>query len=126
MLFFSILRTLENFYGNHIDFILGAILLPSVGGTENERMSRLVTKFCAFKLVAKLYGNVPTKDLVHTTGINFTCTCTCSFYARRSRKRKKVELSHRYLFTLSGSVSIKAVRRTLMKLSPGVSNNYTN
>jgi hypothetical protein len=59
---------LEIFYGRHIDFILGATLLPSVGGTENERMSRLVTKSGAFKLLARLYGNAPTKDLVHTSG----------------------------------------------------------
>jgi len=42
----------------------------------------------------------------------------CSFYACRSQKRKKTQLSHQYLFTLLGSVQVKAVRRTLMKLSP--------
>jgi len=42
----------------------------------------------------------------------------CSFYAHRSQKRKKIQLSHQYLFTLSGSESVKAVRRTLMKLTP--------
>jgi len=40
------------------------------------------------------------------------------FYARRSQKRKKIQLSNQYLFTLSGSAGAKAVRRTLMKLSP--------
>ncbi len=45
---------------------------------------------------------------------------TRTFYARKSRKRKKVQLSHQYLFTLSGSACVKAVLRTLMKLSPGV------
>jgi hypothetical protein len=43
-----------------------------------------------------------------------------SFYAHRSQKRKKIQLSHKYLFTLSGSTSAKAVLRTLMKLTPGV------
>jgi hypothetical protein len=49
---------------------------------------------------------------------------TYSFYARRSQKQKKIQLSHKYIFTLLGSLSIKAVRRTLMKLSPGV--NFIN
>jgi hypothetical protein len=43
---------------------------------------------------------------------------TYNFYARRCQKRKKIQLSHKYLFTLSGSASVKAVCRTLMKLSP--------
>jgi len=30
----------------------------------------------------------------------------------------KIQLSHKYIFMLSGSESVKAVRRTLMKLSP--------
>jgi len=55
-----------------------------------------------------------------------TCRCqfhqhfTYSFYTCRSQKHKKIQLSHHYLFTLtlSGSSSIKAVRRTLMKLCP--------
>ncbi len=64
-------RSLESFFGSHIDFILGAILLQSVGGTENERMSRLVTKSGAFKLLAKLYGNAPSMDLVHNKGLKF-------------------------------------------------------
>ncbi len=42
-----------------------------------------------------------------------------NFYARRSQKRNKIQLSHEYLFTHLGSTSVKAVRRTLMKLSPG-------
>jgi len=42
---------------------------------------------------------------------------TCSFYAHGSRKRKNIQLSHQYIFTLSGSRSIKAARKTLMKLS---------
>jgi len=42
---------------------------------------------------------------------------TYSFYARRSQKHKKIDNLTVFL-TLLGSVSIKAVRRTLMKLSP--------
>jgi len=41
-----------------------------------------------------------------------------SFYARRSKKQRKIQLSHQYLFTPSGSMSVKAVRKTLMKLTP--------
>jgi len=44
---------------------------------------------------------------------------TYSFYACRSQNCKKIQLSHKYLFTLSGSSSVKAVHRTLMKLSHG-------
>ncbi len=33
-------------------------------------------------------------------------------------KAEKIQLSHKYIFTLSGSASVKAVRRTLMKFSP--------
>ncbi len=55
--------------------------------------------------------------------IDTKCQChrhfTCSVYTRRSQKRKKIQLSHQYLFTLLGSAGAKAVRRTLMKLSPG-------
>jgi len=36
---------------------------------------------------------------------------TYSFYARRSLKRKNIQLSHQYLFTLSRSARLKAVRR---------------
>jgi hypothetical protein len=40
------------------------------------------------------------------------------------KKHKKIQFSHKYLFTLSGSASVKAVHRMLMKLSPGV--DFTN
>ncbi len=43
---------------------------------------------------------------------------TYSFYACRSQKRKKRQSSHQYMFTLSGSMSVEAVHRTLMKLTP--------
>jgi len=51
---------------------------------------------------------------------------TYSFYARRSQKRKKIQLSHQYLFMILGSLSVKAVRRTLMKLSQGDSNRHVH
>jgi len=41
---------------------------------------------------------------------------TRSFYSRGSQKRKKIQLSHQYFFTLSGSASLKAVRTTLIKI----------
>ncbi len=50
------------------------------------------------------------------TWAQFHQRSTYSFYTRRSQKRKKY--SHQYLFTLSGSESVKAVHRTLMKLTP--------
>jgi len=42
-----------------------------------------------------------------------------NFYACRSQKRKKIQLSHKYLFMLSGSANVKAVLRTLMKSTEG-------
>jgi len=49
--------------------------------------------------------------------LNFTNIFTLSFYAHRSRKRKNTD-DLTVLFTLLGSTSVKAVHRTLMKLSP--------
>ncbi len=51
----------------------------------------------------------------------------CQFHQRfmaaftliNHEKPKKIQISHQYLFTLSGSVGAKAVRRSLMKLSLG-------
>jgi len=45
---------------------------------------------------------------------------TYNFYTHRSQKLKKIQWSHKYLLMLSGSASVKAVRRTLMKLSPAL------
>jgi hypothetical protein len=56
-------------------------------------------------------------------GVNFTNIFTRRFYAHSSQKRKS-QSSRQYLFTLLGSAGVKAVCRTLMKLSPGV--NFTN
>jgi len=56
--------------------------------------------------------------------VSISSTIYVQLYTCRSQKRDKIQLSHKYLFTLSGSVSVKAVRRTLMKLSPGV--NFIN
>jgi len=46
-----------------------------------------------------------------------------SFCACRSQKRKKIQLSHKYLFTLSGSTGAKTASRTLMKLTPSLYSN---
>jgi len=53
------------------------------------------------------------------SGVDFTNIFTRRFYARSSQKRKS-KSSRQYLFTLLGSARVKAVRRTLMKLSPGL------
>ncbi len=52
-------------------------------------------------------------------GVNFTNTFTLSFYARRSRKRKNT-YNLTVFFTHLGSLRVKAVRRKLMKSTPGV------
>jgi len=56
-------------------------------------------------------------------GVNYTNIFTRRFYKRSSQKHKS-QSSCQYLFTLLGSACVKAVRRTLMKLSPGV--NFNN
>jgi len=43
---------------------------------------------------------------------------TCSFYARRSQKCQMILLTWLSFFAHSGSTCVRAVRRTLMKLSP--------
>jgi len=58
-----------------------------------------------------------TIQITRDTGGEFRQCFMCSFYARRSRKPKKIQLSHQYLFKLSGSVFVKAVHRMLMKLT---------
>ncbi len=62
--------------------------------------------------------------LIWLTRAQFHQRYTYSFYACRSQKRKKIQLSHQYLFTLSGSTGAKAERRTLMKLTPVYSCQY--
>jgi len=64
-------------------------------------------------------GQRPIKLESNPTWCKFHQHFTYSFYTRRSQKRKKIQLSHKYLYTLLGSMNIKAVRKTLMKLSPG-------
>jgi len=59
------------------------------------------------------------KEIDRERGAQFHQRFKYNFYARRFQKRKKIQLSHKYLFTLSGSASVKAVRRALMKLSQG-------
>ncbi len=48
---------------------------------------------------------------------------TCSFYARRSQKCQMILLTWLSFFAHSGSTCVRAVRRTLMKLSPSVNFN---
>ncbi len=55
---------------------------------------------------------------LYKAGVNFTNIFTLSFYARRSQKHKKTD-DLTVFFTLLGPASIKAIHRTLMKLSPG-------
>ncbi len=54
--------------------------------------------------------------LLLTVRCQFHQRFTCSFY--RSQKHKNIQLSHQYLFTILGSAGVKALHRTLMKLTP--------
>ncbi len=69
------------------------------------------------------YFNLQTFDLTAntwTTRCQFHQRITYNFYAWRSQKHKKYSLVISIFFTLSGSASVKAVRKTLMKSSPGL------
>ena len=81
--------------------------------------------FCTKRTSLRLNFSAMTKaDRERETRCQFQQCFMHNFYAGRSQKRSKIKLSHRYLFTLSGSASVKAVHRTLMKLNLGV--NFTN
>ncbi len=55
-----------------------------------------------------------------TPVVNFTNVLRTAF-TLVDLKSVKIPVSHWYLFTLSGSASVKAVHRSLMKLSPDCS-----
>jgi len=57
----------------------------------------------------------PVNDLY--SGVNFINILRTAF-ALVDPKSVKIQLSHQCLFKLLGSTSVKAVHRTLMKLSP--------
>ncbi len=59
--------------------------------------------------------------LLSLSVLNFIKVLRTAFYARRSQKRKKIQLSHKYLFTLLVSTGTKAARRMLMKLTLSLS-----
>jgi len=50
-------------------------------------------------------------------GVNFTNILRTAFMPVAPQSVKKIQLSPWYLFTLLGSTSVKAVHKTLMKLS---------
>ena len=53
------------------------------------------------------------------SGVNFIKVFTCSLYAHRSRKLKKL-LDLTVFLALSGSLSVKAGCKMLMKLTPNI------
>ena len=62
-------------------------------------------------------GRVKTDFNMMSSRVQFHQCSMSSFYARRSQNRKKTVKSSSF-FVLSGSASIKAAHRTLMKLTP--------
>jgi hypothetical protein len=59
----------------------------------------------------------------HSLGLDFINVLRTAF-THVVPQSVRTQSSHQYLFTLLGPTSVKAVRRTLMKLSPGV--NFIN
>ncbi len=53
-----------------------------------------------------------------SSGVNFI-NVQCTAFMLVDPESAKIQLSHQYIFTLSESTSVIAVRRTLMKLTPG-------
>ncbi len=62
------------------------------------------------------------KTFFQPPGVNFINILCTAFTLVDTKTVKKIQLSHKYIFTLSGSASVNAVCRTLMKLSPGFPN----
>ncbi len=58
------------------------------------------------------------------SGVNFINVFLRSFLGTSGGQKRKKDSEVVNLFTLSGTTCVKAVRRTLMKLSPGV--NFIN
>ncbi len=58
-------------------------------------------------------------DYYHIPELNFT-NILCTAFTLPDPESVKIQLSHQYLFTLLRSAGVKAVRRKLMKLTPGV------
>jgi hypothetical protein len=54
-----------------------------------------------------------------TPGLTFINIHSAAFTLVDTKREKKLQLSHKYLFTLWGSTGAKANRRTLMKLTLG-------
>ncbi len=54
------------------------------------------------------------------SGVNFTNVFLRSFLGERRGQKRKKDSEVVILFTLLGTTRVKAVLRTLMKLSPGV------
>ncbi len=94
--------------------VYAQLLLAEIPKAQKD--SHVNTVFCAFGICARKSW-VCVKS---TPGVDFTNIFTRRFYARSSQKRKS-QSSWQYLFMLLGSACVKAVRRKLMKLSPGCS-----
>ncbi len=89
---------------------------------QNRKKERFVTQI--FQDMKTFFRKLVHRTSVHqksvhrTSGDNFTNNLRTTFTLVDPESVKKIQLSHKYLFTLFGSANIKAVRRTLMKLSP--------
>ncbi len=64
---------------------------------------------CVFKVITLVWANQPSVNF-----INILCTA----FALVDPKSIQIQLNHKCLFMLLGSTRVKAVRRTLIKLSP--------
>jgi hypothetical protein len=70
----------------------------------------------------ELYGQLcerRKKEKIREEQVSISSTFYEKLFMLVDPKSVKIQLIHQYLFTLSGSVSVKAVHRMLMKLSPG-------
>ncbi len=54
-----------------------------------------------------------------TPGVNFINLFTRSCYTHSDPKSTKRQSSHQFLLALLGSTQVKALRKTLVKLTPG-------
>ena len=86
--------------------------------SQSTTRSWIRAKHCLWQLNLKARSILKARS-----GVNFTNVFMCSFYAAKIPKAQKASWPE-CLFALLESLSIKAARKMLVKLTPGISNRF--
>ncbi len=76
-------------------------------------------QLCSFAFAFSIWKPLRRRMTMGRTGLDFINVLHTAF-TPIAPQSVRTQSSCQYLFMLSGSMSVKAVRRTLMKLSPGL------